>query len=286
MSGTATAFPTNHNWLKTAYWRILQRFRRLALHLDYLKLRCIQVFGRRGEGVVKIAGRTVYYGDLEQLVKLFGEIYIRRCYYFQLSDKPTVIDGGANIGLATLFFKSQYPNASVAAFEPNPQAFAYLKKNVECNGLTGVTIHNVALGEHDGSIAIYRSSDMVSGDIGVSAIKQHVEYFHGGCATSEITVPCKRLSPYVADKVDLLKLDVEGSEAKIIAELGDQLIRVENIVMEYHYHYTYPDNPLSSIISAMERCDHLYHLSGGQGVALSKERTYLLRSTRLANNEN
>ena len=266
--------------LKVCYWGVLYRIARCGLYVDYVKLRLAKFWGVKGEGVVKIAGSIVHYGDLDQLIKLFSEIYLRRCYFFNSGANPTIIDGGANIGLATLFFKAQYPNARVAAFEPNPQTFTYLKKNIEANELADVEIHNAALAEQDGATTLYCSGDMVAGDIGVSTIKQHVEYFHGGQSMSSITVPCERLSKYITSDIDMLKLDVEGSEAKVVAELGTRMKRIKNVVMEYHYHATYSDNPLSVIVSVMEQTGHLYQISGTGGRKLSQEETYLIRSVR------
>ena len=40
------------------------------------------------------------------------------------------IDCGANIGISILFFKKQYPDCTIMAFEPNPHAFPLLEKNV------------------------------------------------------------------------------------------------------------------------------------------------------------
>jgi FkbM family methyltransferase len=187
----------------------------------------------------------------------------------RFENNPVIVDAGANIGLATLFFKTQYPGAKIKAFGPNPQTFAYLKKNIESNGVTDTEIYNAALGDEDSSITIYLSSNMVSGDIGVSAIKQHVEYFHESGTTSELTVPCKKLSTYIDGDIDLLKLDIEGSEAKVVRELVARLSQIKNLVMEYHYHFTYSDNLLSQIISAMEDSGHLYQLTGEEGSPLS-----------------
>jgi FkbM family methyltransferase len=266
---------------KSYYWRFRYAWKRLCLYVDYVKLLNMKLLLPRSDGVVKLAGSTVHFGDLDQLTKLFHEIFIKRCYYCDLKNNPMIIDAGANIGLATLFFKSQYPGAKIKAFEPNPQAFAYLKKNIESNGVTDAEIHNVALGDEEGPITIYLSSDMARGDIGVSAIKQHVEYFHGGGTTSEMTVSCKKLSTFIDGELDLLKLDIEGSEAKVVRELGTRLTQIKNLVMEYHYHFTYSDNLLSQILSLMEASGHLYQLTGEKGSLLAKERTYVLRSKRV-----
>jgi FkbM family methyltransferase len=267
---------------RSYYWRARYALRRLIIYRDYLKLLAMRSLGRSSEGRVNLAGFVVHFSDLHQLIQLFREIFVKRVYYCQLGRAPTIIDAGANIGIATLFFKSQYPHATIIAFEPDPDAFQYLRRNIALNRLTGVHPHHAALGDRDGTVTLYSSSSMARGDIGASAIRQHVTYFHNSGQILERTVRCERLSAYVDREIDLLKLDVEGSEARVLTELGQLLTLVRQVVMEYHYHFTYRDNPLSAIVSAMEQCGHVYKIVGERGSmhAVSSEETYLLRSAR------
>jgi len=241
----------------------------------------MKCFRKRTIRAVRLGGYIVHFGDLTQLTQIFKEVFVDRDYYCVLPDRPIIIDAGANIGISTLFFKSQYPHAKIIAFEPDPKTFELLKRNVEENALKGVELHNVALGSNEEPVAFYVRSDTPEGDIGASVIKQHVEYFHK-CNTTKITVPCQMLSKFIHGPVDLLKLDVEGSEGKIIEDLKENLRQIKNLIMEYHYNITYPDNPLFPIIAALEECQHHYRIAGGYGgYQLSKEETYLIRSEKL-----
>ena len=57
------------------------------------------------------------------------EIFRREQYRFETdAPAPFIVDCGANIGMATLYFKSLYPDATVLAFEPDPAAFACLQE--------------------------------------------------------------------------------------------------------------------------------------------------------------
>jgi len=77
---------------------------------------------------------------------LFREIFVRNEYAFQASsERPVVFDCGANIGMATLFFKWLYPDCEIHAFEPDPETFGVLSENVSRNKLRDVSLHNVAL---------------------------------------------------------------------------------------------------------------------------------------------
>lgn len=58
-------------------------------------------------------------------------------------DPKVIIDGGANIGMTTLFFSQKYPRAKIVAIEPETSNFEILKKN--CSGLPNVALINAAL---------------------------------------------------------------------------------------------------------------------------------------------
>jgi hypothetical protein len=59
----------------------------------------------------------------------YKAIFEEEIYAFESEiEAPRIIDGGANIGLATLYWKRQYPEGQIMAFEPAPRAFESLKK--------------------------------------------------------------------------------------------------------------------------------------------------------------
>src|ERR1700739_2755043 len=61
---------------------------------------------------------------------LFEEIFIGNEYFFESNrPDPVIIDCGANIGFATLYFKKSYPASKIICFEANPYAFEVLKEN-------------------------------------------------------------------------------------------------------------------------------------------------------------
>lgn len=229
--------------------------------LDYLKLTLLKAFNINS-ATVRLAGYTVHFGSLPQLKLLFKEIFVRENYKFDTSSRPYIIDGGANIGLAVLYFKKQFPEAQIVAFEPNPESFRCLKLNIEVNQISGVEIHNAALSGVAGMISFYTSSDMRIADIGASAVKKHVHHYHSSKGeVIENKVESKALSPFIDKQVDLLKLDIEGSEGGVFNEISDKFHLINHSVMEYHYHFRDDENRLSDIISTLEKNDHAYTIS-------------------------
>src|SRR5687768_3676011 len=61
---------------------------------------------------------------------VFGQIFLKHEYDLNLGFEPKVIiDGGANIGLSSVYFKNKYPNAKIIAIEPDEDNFEMLRKN-------------------------------------------------------------------------------------------------------------------------------------------------------------
>ncbi len=156
-------------------------------------------------------------------------------YYFETERRePIIIDGGAHVGLATLYWKWLYPEAKIWAFEPNPHLFALLQRNLENNQVQGVTAIQAALGKHEGEAQFWIDA--------TAWAWWSVGSFHRGAWNGEqkdqevITVKSVQLKTYVQKlpRVDLLKLDVEGAESMILRGLGEELEKVQHLIFEFH----------------------------------------------------
>jgi FkbM family methyltransferase len=122
--------------------------------------------------------------------------------------KPIIIDAGANIGLATLWFKAQYPEAAVIAIEPDLENFAVLKENVIASDAT--LLVNAAVGSVPGSVSLMRDISM-----GWAVQTQRTQ----GNGTSIITID--DAITLVPNGVPLIvKIDIEGFESDLF---GDNL---------------------------------------------------------------
>ncbi len=61
----------------------------------------------------------------------FDQVFIQQEYDFDISRAPKVIvDAGANIGLASIYFANKYPDAKIIAIEPEQSNFKLLEMNV------------------------------------------------------------------------------------------------------------------------------------------------------------
>lgn len=117
-----------------------------------------------------------------------------------------VADVGASIGLYTLALARRVgPTGQVHAFEPDPESFGWLSRNVDLNGVgEWVHLYCCAVGDQDGTVAF-------AGGRGTESTI--VEAPSPGSGRVQST----RLDGVLVDrKLDLLKIDVEGFEEKVL----------------------------------------------------------------------
>lgn len=190
---------------------------------------------------------------------MFKEIFIEQNYYFPPTDAPIhIIDCGTNIGLSLLYFRTQAQNAVITAFEPNPHTYTIVKKNIEDNNL-GVTLHQVGLGNVKKTETFYTDAQDLASQSGSTT---------GHLATKnyELTsfpVSIEPLSPYITQTVDILKLDVEGAEGEVLAELEatNSLSHIKKIFIEYHFDGVHTTYPLGTILTILENAGFTYAIN-------------------------
>ena len=208
-----------------------------------------------GPGHDQIMGRSVEAADYSTLLYLFYEVFVQQDYAFNaVSDTPRIIDAGANIGMATLFFKIICPGARIDAFEPSPEAFRLLSRNVAANQLTDVRLHNSALASCPGTINLFTEP----GD--ETSLTASTVHERGGGQSVE--VEAVTLSSQIEDEVDLLKLDVEGSEGEVLEETAaaGKLDLIREIIVEYHHNIPNGDGSLAGFLSLLEQQGFRYRL--------------------------
>jgi FkbM family methyltransferase len=203
----------------------------------------------------KMLGFDVEYCDAASLEHLYREIFARQHYYFNANiENPVVFDCGANIGIATLYYKWLYPKARVYAFEPAPAAFAVLERNIVRNRLADVLAHNCALWDETGEIDFF----VDNADPGSLLMSADVARLKGRA----IHVPSKKLSEFIQDRVDLVKLDVEGAEHRILSDLvsSRKIQYIQQMVIEYHHHVGNQRSRLSEFLGRLETAGFEYQI--------------------------
>ena len=177
-------------------------------------------------GTIRMMDYQVRYSDQMSFCPQWEDIFVRRTLAFtSASPAPRILDCGANVGLASLFFRRLYPEARITAFEADPALFAILSANLATNGAGTVETRHAALWTSTGTLT-FQCEGSDSGMI--SSLPGAVD----GRAT---TVPSLRLRDVLDEgPVDLLKLDIEGAEDIVLADCEPALHRVKALVMDLH----------------------------------------------------
>jgi FkbM family methyltransferase len=174
---------------------------------------------------------TVFFGKKLRIVdpltflSSYNEIFKNDIYKFNTTKKDiTIIDCGANIGLATLYFKLNFPDAHIVAFEPDPNIFAALQENITSFGYLDVICRNEAVSDKD-ILLNFRLEGGHSGMI----IKDKP-------GTGSIPVKGIRLKHFLQefDHITFLKIDIEGEEVNVIPDIFEELKKVDYLFLEYH----------------------------------------------------
>lgn len=205
---------------------------------------------REGTGRLtrNVAGYRVTAHDLPTLRFLFDETFVELQYYFRArTATPLVIDCGSNLGMSVLFFKRLYPGARIIAFEPEPSAFRLLEENLAANRIQGVEVHAAALGAEAGEATLYLDTGQPGSPLASTV--------PGRIPAGTARVPQVRLSDYVREAVDLLKLDVEGAERAVVEELvtSGAAERVRRMIIEYHHHIDPGEDALGDFLNLLVR---------------------------------
>ena len=206
--------------------------------------------------VANMLSFKVYAYGYKALLFLIKEIFLTNDYkYITQKKDPIIFDCGANIGISVIYFKWLYPNARIVAFEPNLEAFNLLRKNVKENLFENVTIHNCALGIENGEINFY--IDDFKGSPVASTNKDR------GGGNSKM-VKCCRLSDFLVESVDFLKMDIEGGEKIVIEELlqSDSLTKIKEAVLEYHHMIAHEKSNMGAFLKCFEVRGFDYNISG------------------------
>ena len=167
--------------------------------------------------------------DAASFLAAYKEIFVTEIYRFDAdSNAPKILDLGANIGLSVLYFKALYPNAQITAFEADPAIYECLKNNVYRNGFTDVELINKAVWDSNGKIRF-----RVEGGDGGRVVQDDDK--HG------MEIETIDISALIAGKsYDLLKMDIEGAEHKVLPAIKNYLHNFRFVFIEYH---SEPDQP-------------------------------------------
>lgn len=195
----------------------------------------------------KLSGYLVNYHNSEEFHELKREIFTHQIYYFETDNPhPVIIDAGAHIGLATLYFKKLYPAAQIIAIEPQADNFALLEKNIWDNNLSQVSTYQLALSDHEGQQTFY--FDQTAEWLSTASLLKGA-WNQAQTDQSSLIVPTQTLAHFLTQPIDFLKLDIEGAEQIALLSAGEKIKQVKHLICEFHPTQT---QSLGTIINFLE----------------------------------
>jgi FkbM family methyltransferase len=162
---------------------------------------------------------------------IFLQVFVERQYVpinFDFPKIETILDGGANIGLASIFFTTMFPDAEILAVEPNKSNFELLYKNTKT--YNSIDCHYGAIWDKEEDIHITNPESLAAG-FEVDRGAKNDNLLRG--TTIQKLLGLKKWS-----RIDLLKLDIEGAEKEVFnAADTNWLKKIRVLIIELHDHY-------------------------------------------------
>lgn len=161
----------------------------------------------------------------------FQQIFAEQQYALDVRFPPrTIIDAGANIGLASIYFANLFPEARVVAVEPESNNFDLLKEN--CRQYRHIESLRAALWAEDTELDV---CDIGNGHWGfVTRARNDDSAAPAVCENVRGITLSSLFEEFGISKVDILKVDIEGSEKEVFADKPEWLERVEVVIIETH----------------------------------------------------
>jgi len=162
-----------------------------------------------------------------------------------------IVDIGANFGAFSLYAASRAPWARVVSLEPHPDEFPRLVQHVAANGL-GQRVHALQL-----AVASEAGTRWMDADPAHPAPSRGLHPPGEDAPARSVAVRAATLPELLdrarliagAERIGLVKMDVEGAEHEILPDLpSGALFDVDAWVMEYH-----PNGPRAALFAALER---------------------------------
>ena len=185
---------------------------------------------------LKMDELNFYFAPSQSELSPYPEIFHEKVYEkdkrFLPNKGDTIIDVGGHIGFFTIAAAKRCGNQGrVFTFEPNPDTFKRLTKNIKANNLTQVEVNNIAISRKAGVLSL-KVGDSTEGSTIMSkgTLKEYEKVFSVPSDSLDNIVLQKKIK-----KINLLKIDAEGAEVLILNGAENHALSItEKILIETH----------------------------------------------------
>ncbi|EJL68379.1 FkbM family methyltransferase [Chryseobacterium populi] len=169
----------------------------------------------------------IYLRTFKGDIDIFYEIFWKKTYdkHLKLLKKnpEVIVDFGAHIGLTSIYFALKYPNAKIYSVEASPENFQLLKANTA--SFKNIACFHAAAHFEDGSV-----------NFGTQELSYNQKVSESGIPVQALSVETFMKNNHL-QRMDLLKIDIEGAEADLLSKNNSWLQHIENIIIEIHSPY-------------------------------------------------
>jgi len=201
-----------------------------ASRIRYLMWRS-GLFGRELE-VQLVSGERLIFSGFPYELHLAYEIFVSEAYRcprpVEIPSVGRIVDVGSNVGYSVVYWGSHFPQAHIDAFEPHPAHLAKLRQSLDLNGLNDrVTVNAAAAGTSKGRASL-TDAGAISTIVFDSDPRKPLE-------KRVIRIEIVDFFEAVGNgRIDLLKLDCEGTEYDLLMDPRFENLNVRCLVMEWH----------------------------------------------------
>lgn len=225
-----------------------------------------------------------YYLGKEETEYIYSEVFTEQQYIkngITLNEGDCIFDVGANIGLFSLFISGLQKQVKIYAFEPIKQIFDVLQANVRLHSLANISLFNYGLSSKNQSDMLFTFYPNMAGNSTVRPVekveqqevmnarlnKEMVEYlFQSEQVKGEVKTLSFVMNELDIKSIDLLKIDVEGEEYKVLQGINQNDWRkIKQIVAEVH--------------DREGRLDKIHKILTAYGFDITVERNHLIPAT-------
>lgn len=181
---------------------------------------------------------------------VFDMIFVEREYAIldRLKDVRTIVDAGGNVGYSSAYLLSKFPESRTVAIEPDADNFRLMQKNL-APWVSRATCFEGALWSHATKLSFSLETTVAGREWG-----RRTQEGEGEIDATDMPTLLRQVG---MERVDILKMDIEGAERTVFSGDTSWLDNVRNLVIEFH-----GDDCEETVLKALQRYDYRREESG------------------------
>ena len=217
--------------------KYLKRYATVLVSLLTQKINGSHVKGllvESGNEIFLVEATDMYVGRQLRYSGLYGKEELSRIEVL-ISENSNVVFVGTHVGALAIPTAKKVSKSYFV--EANPSTYKFLKSNILLNELDNVITHNVAIGEAEGEINFVLSKVNSGGSKREPLNKKDMYYYDNPNTVSVPMVTLDKLLNEFSEEIDLVFMDIEGSEYFALKGMQDTLKRTKSLIIEFIPHH-------------------------------------------------